>query len=79
MKRGVLITIVTGTGALALLSGAWIASAQQVVVSGRTASMADEQRAYRQASEQAKRARALSRQLEAQASAATREADRLNA
>lgn len=79
MKRGVLITIVAGTGALALLSGAWIASAQQVVVSGRTASMADEQRAYRQASEQAKRARALSRQLEAQASAATREADRLNA
>jgi len=79
MKRGVLITIVAGTGALALLSGAWIASAQQVVVSGRTASMADEQLAYRQASEQAKRARALSRQLEAQASAATREADRLNA
>lgn len=79
MKRGVLITIITGTGALALLSGAWIASAQQVVVSGRTASMADEQRAWRQANEEAKRARALSRQLEAQASAATREADRLNA
>jgi len=79
MKRGGIITIIVGTGALALLSGAWIASAQQVVVSGRAGSMADEQRAYREASEQAKRARAQSLQLEAQASAATREADRLNA
>lgn len=79
MKRGVLIAAIGGAGALLLGATAWVASAQQVVVSGRATDIAEERQALTQAKAQAARARALSRQLEAQADAATRDADRLNA
>lgn len=79
MKRGAVIAILAATTGLALGSGAWIASAQQVAVSGHATNLAEEQRALKEARGQADRARALSRQLEAQADSATREADRLNA
>ena len=79
MKRGAVIAILAATTGLALGSGAWIASAQQVTVSGHATNLAEEQRALKEARGQADRARALSRQLEAQADSATREADRLNA
>ncbi|MGE4429744.1 MAG: murein hydrolase activator EnvC [Sphingobium sp.] len=82
MKRGAIIAILSGlagTGALLLGASAWVASAQQVVVAGRATSIAEEQKALKEAKAQAQRARALSRQLEAQADAATRDADRLNA
>ncbi len=79
MKRGAVIAIMAAGVTLALGSGGLIASAQQVVISGNTASLADEQQALKEAKEEARRARAIYNQLEAQAGAATREADRLNA
>lgn len=79
MRRGAIIAIILGGLALMLGSGALIASAQQMTVSGSTASLAEEQQALKEASEQARRARALSDQLEAQANSAAQEADRLNA
>lgn len=55
------------------------ASAEQMIISGRATSLADQQRALKQANAQAMQARAISARMEAQARNATAEADRLNA
>lgn len=83
MTGGRQFTIIAA-GALALGAAAWTASAQQgsegrVIVQGRATTLAEEQRALREANAQARRARAQSEKMEAKAEAATAEADRLNA
>ncbi|MPT48898.1 MAG: metalloendopeptidase [Sphingobium sp.] len=76
-RRTLLLSFALGGAALS--SGLWIASAQQVVVSGKATDLAAERKALREAKIQAERARTLSRQMDVKAKSATAEADRLNA
>lgn len=78
LALGVLASLTLG-GAAALVQAAPVAPASQVVVSGRAANIADEQRALREAKGQAARAHALSRRMDARAAQARAEADKLNA
>lgn len=82
LALGALACLTLG-GAAALVEAAPAAPAPQpaaqVVVSGRAANIADERRALRAAKEQAARARALSRRMDARATQARAEADKLNA
>jgi len=78
LALGVLASLTLG-GAAALVQAAPVAPASQVVVSGRAANIADEQRALREAKGQAARAHALSRRMDARAARARAEADKLNA
>lgn len=62
------------------IAGAWTARAQdRVVISGRVTTLAEQQRALREAKVQAASARKRSEQLDRQAAQARAEADRLNA
>ncbi len=62
------------------MASAWTAQAQdRLVISGRATTLAEQQRALKDAKAQASSARNRSRQLERQAAQASAEADRLNA
>ncbi|MGD9811508.1 MAG: murein hydrolase activator EnvC [Sphingobium sp.] len=76
MRRGRLIF---GAATAMLLTMAGSADAQKMVVPGRATSMAEQQRALREANAQAASARAQSRRLDGQAMEATAEADKLAA
>jgi len=77
MKRGVIIF--GGAVTIALACTGWMASAQQVIVSGKAADLSEQQQALKDAKAQAERARTLSETMETRAEQATVEADTLNA